>query len=47
MNNDQITPGEARIFDLLEVAAEWTADELGPCVGDDDVSSDGVDPATP
>jgi hypothetical protein len=35
MDTHQDTPAETRIFDLLEVAAEWTADELGPCVGDD------------
>jgi hypothetical protein len=34
------------IFDLLEVAAKWSVDALGPCVGDDDVSSD-ADPVSP
>jgi hypothetical protein len=35
------------IFNLLDVAAEWTADQLGPCIGDDsETTDDGVAPAS-
>jgi hypothetical protein len=30
----------APIFDLLDVAATWTADQLGPCIGDDSETDD-------
>jgi hypothetical protein len=40
------TTPRAVIFDLIEVAAAWSADQLGPCVGDDsdpDPGGDGSD----